>query len=102
MTEHHVFLVGPHALCVGSAVGDGADHVPTRRGVCQSSKRLKSVNALRSRTSASPSFSFALQSVPALGLQRNFGTVFVTSVNASGAATAWPMTLSLGWFRTFS
>ena len=50
---------------------------------------------------ASPSL-LALQAVPALGLQRNLGAVLRDKREGVGAATAWPITDSLGWLRTFS
>ena len=102
VTEHHVFFVGPHAFCIGSAVGDVRHHVPhARRGVCQSLERLKSVGP------CDPAHQLPLSAEPfnpsqPWACKGTSGPFLVTSVNASGAATAWPMTLSLGWFRTFS
>ena len=96
VTEHHVFFVGPHALCVGSAVGDLRHHVPHAcRGVCQSLERLKSVGP------CNPAHQLPLSAEPfnpsqPWACKGTSGPFLVTRVNASGAATAWPMTLSLG------
>ena len=105
VTQNDVLLVRPNPLRIRPTVRQGTDHgAHVLASVIQTSKRLESVNACDATHESARFAVFALPFKPSQPWACNgtSGPFFVTSVKASGAATAWPITDNLGWLRTFS